>query len=187
MKQAYRLFVTTLLLATLPFVTACGNTESSPTNGATADATSTTDTLTEGDVATEADTSAAPDQTTLPPDDGGPDTYVAGLAKVGEIYTVSLIESQPIPKDTGLYTWVVELSDAGGDPVIGATIVAEPTMPDHGHGTFPPTTEAIALETPGHYELTDMDLFMPGVWQVEIFIDVDDDSDGVIYNFDLEG
>lgn len=132
------------------------------------------------------------------PDAGGPapvDSYVAGLEKSGDLGKVSvrLIESDPIPQDLTLYTWTLELRDAQGEAIDGASLIAEPTMPDHNHGTFPRFTEAVPLETAGHYELKEMDLFMAGVWQVDIEItlpsegDAAVETDSVTFRFDLEG
>ena len=118
------------------------------------------------------------------------DTYVIGLEKAGEkgAFNVRLLQSDPIPQDTGFYDWTVEVLTADGLPVAGATVLAKPTMPAHGHGTFPPKTEAVETDTPGQYQLSQLDLFMAGVWRVEITIEVPNgQSDVVVYNFDLEG
>ncbi|MBR56693.1 MAG: hypothetical protein CMH54_01400 [Myxococcales bacterium] len=116
------------------------------------------------------------------------DTYVAGLEKSGVngLVHVRLMESTPIPEYTDLYTWTVEVVDLDGEPITGATVVAEPRMPGHGHGTFPPFTDAVEIGG-GSYQLVDMDLFMPGVWQVTIRITTADGDDEVAYDFDLEG
>jgi len=118
------------------------------------------------------------------------DEYVAGLEKesTNGQYKMQLLLSDPIPKYTDVYTWTVVLLDLEGNPVEGAQVVAEPTMPDHSHGTFPKFTTAIVQEQPGEYHLADLDLFMPGVWQIDIRISVGDGSeDQVLYWFELEG
>ena len=102
--------------------------------------------------------------------DGGAasvDTYRAGLEKIGEMGQVklTLVESNPIPRDLTLYTWQLLLTDVDGNPIDGAQIVAEPRMPDHGHGTNPQFTEAMSVEGAGRYELVDLNLFMAGVFQ----------------------
>ena len=118
------------------------------------------------------------------------DEYVAGLEKdstKGQ-FKMQLLLSDPIPRYTDVYTWTVILQDVEGNPVVDADLVAEPTMPEHKHGTFPKFTNAVALDQPGEYQLVDMDLFMPGVWQVDIRITVGDGSvDQVLYWFELEG
>ena len=116
------------------------------------------------------------------------DEYIAGMEKVSTDghFRVALIESTPIPQDLTLYTWVLEVRDADGQPIDGASVVAEPTMPDHGHGTFPITTPGVAADGVGRFTLTDMDLFMAGVWQIELRITVGDVSDTAFFHFVLD-
>ena len=83
--------------------------------------------------------------------DAGPgpgDEYIAGMEKVSSEghFRVALVESTPIPQDLTLYTWVLEVRDADGQPLDGASVVAEPTMPDHGHGTFRSRRLALRLK-----------------------------------------
>jgi hypothetical protein len=117
------------------------------------------------------------------------DTYVEGLEKTGSQghFTVRLLNSNPIPKDLTYYTWTLEVLDPDGKAVEGVEVIAEPTMPNHGHGTFPPFTTATAGETPGTYVLTDMDLFMAGIWHIAIRLTLDGTADEVAYSFDLDG
>jgi hypothetical protein len=122
--------------------------------------------------------------------DANVDEYVAGLEKIGdsEHILVRLVQSDPIPQDTGYYDWTLEIVTADGSPLVGATVVAEPRMPAHGHGTFPPTTEGLEGDEEGRYTIKAMDLFMAGVWRVEILVeDSEGTADRVEYNFDLEG
>ena len=101
--------------------------------------------------------------------DGGSspvDTYVAGLSKTGAMGRVvlTLVESDPLPRDLTLYTWTILVTDPAGNPIDGARVTAEPRMPDHGHGTTPLFHDASYSEPDGHYSLDDIDLFMPGYW-----------------------
>jgi hypothetical protein len=118
-----------------------------------------------------------------------PDTYVANLEKEGTEghFVVKLVISVPIPKDLEFYNWTVAVFDQAGVAVDGAAVEAEPRMPQHDHGTFPPITPGAPTGNPGEYELIDMDLFMPGIWQVTIRIKKGGLSDEVAYNFDLDG
>ena len=118
----------------------------------------------------------------------GADVYIAGMEQVGAdgVFRVALIESSPIPQDLTLYTWLIEVRDADGNPVEGAAVVAEPTMPDHGHGTFPITTPGVAAEGVGRFTLSDMDLFMAGVWRVELRVSVGDLTDTIRFHFALD-
>lgn len=117
------------------------------------------------------------------------DTYWVGLEKAGAEgnFTIRLMKSSPIPQDLTLYTWEIEVLDGAGEPVTGASVEAEPRMPAHGHGTFPPVTPATALDQAGRYQLLEMDLFMAGIWRVEIRVTHGELTDSVNYFFDLEG
>jgi hypothetical protein len=60
-------------------------------------------------------------------------------------------------------------------------------MPEHGHGTFPRTTDGVPNGQPGQFTLSDLDLFMAGTWKVELRIAAGDLSDTVFYYFTLDG
>ena len=62
-------------------------------------------------------------------------------------------------------------------------------MPAHGHGTSPQFTDGVeSTETPGTYSLSDMDLFMAGVWMIAIEMSTPEGvADEVVFHFMLEG
>ncbi len=118
-----------------------------------------------------------------------PDTYFSGVKKVTDqgLFLVELVRSTPPPKFTGDYTWEVTVEDAACVTLDSVQVEAEPTMPQHGHGTTPEFTEA-TLDTAKIFTLSEMNLFMPGIWQVEITVTADDGTvDTVSWFFDLEG
>jgi hypothetical protein len=117
------------------------------------------------------------------------DDYSAGMEKTSQNghFRLALMSSDPIPQDLTDYTWVMELRDAQGEAIDGATLVAEPFMPEHGHGTFPRTTDGVPNGQPGQFTLSDLDLFMAGTWKVELRIAAGDLSDTVFYYFTLDG
>jgi len=117
------------------------------------------------------------------------DTYVANLEKtsVNGHFVITLVESTPVLKDIGNYDWHIAIADANGEPVGNAEVTAEPIMPAHDHGTQPPFTSGEALDD-NTYLLSQMYLFMPGVWEVIIRITSEDGlEDEVSYLFDLDG
>ena len=125
------------------------------------------------------------------------DAYAPGLQKEDNGLTVALSLSTPEPKYVGKYTWTLTLSaPAFGEtpPVPWADVIATPTMPAHGHGTFPLTTLASRVSE-GVYELHEMDLFMAGLWQVDIAVTWEDphgryeefQESQVTFEFDLDG
>jgi len=97
------------------------------------------------------------------------DEYTAGMEKVGEGgMTFRLVSSDPAPPSRYDNTWVIEIEDAGGAPLVGAEVEVTPYMPDHGHGTG---IEAVVTPDPdldGRYQAVPVNLFMPGLWQVTI-------------------
>lgn len=92
-------------------------------------------------------------------------------AQAGD-YTVTLLSLTPDPplqrKDND---WVVEITDADGEPAEGAEVLsASPYMPKHMHGSrAKPTIEK--LSEPGQYKLNDVDFSrMGGPWQVIVAV-----------------
>ena len=85
-------------------------------------------------------------------------------------FSLKIEAADPNPVDRGKNTWTVILTDADDAPISDATIVLEPVMPGHGHGTFPATFEGTSGSTPGSYDFGPFDLMMPGTWKLEFTI-----------------
>jgi hypothetical protein len=100
---------------------------------------------------------------------------------------VQLKESRPEPIYIGLHSWTLGLRSNSNEPILNALVKAEPMMLDHGHGTTPPFTVARESgSTSGEYVISDLDLFMPGLWT--IFVTVETNSgltDTVVFEFVL--
>lgn len=131
--------------------------------------------------------SSSQQQATTCPNDPRADTYVPGLMKMGkgEVFQAELVASDPAPPDRGDNAWTIKLSDAEGQPVVGATIDVKPFMPDHGHGT--PVPAVVTDQGDGSYQLTPINLFMAGYWQVTLTIQAGGQSDQIVYGFCIEG
>ena len=84
----------------------------------------------------------------------------------GDGFRVSLIEGNPAPPAIGKNTWTLRVTNSSGQPVSGLSPAVHPYMPDHGHGTALP--EVVAGTEAGTYQIRAMDLFMAGVWQIEV-------------------
>jgi hypothetical protein len=118
----------------------------------------------------------------------GADTFVVGLQKIGRdgLLDFKMMSADPAPPARGDNTWVVQVSsmDSGvvGSPVDGASLVVTPFMPAHGHGTSI-DVEVNAMTTPGYYELSPVNLWMPGVWETTIRASASGTTDTVIYRF----
>lgn len=117
------------------------------------------------------------------------DTWAPGLTKQGAQgrFQVRLAAADPAPPDRGLNTWTIQVEDASGAAVDGATITVDPQMPDHGHGSSQ-VAEVTATGTPGEYQLAPVGLTMSGYWEVTITITSSaGETDSVMFAFCVEG
>jgi len=114
------------------------------------------------------------------------ETFSPGLASTGAAgMTVKIVTATPTPIQQGLNDWGIELLDAGGQPVDGATIDVKPTMPDHGHPS--PTVATVTAQGQGHYDLANINPSMRGVWLVTLVIASPQGSDQVSFTFCVDG
>jgi hypothetical protein len=73
--------------------------------------------------------------------------------------------SQTTPLRRGVQTFQVRLTDAtSGKPVSGVVLSVQPWMPAMGHGIS--EVPRVTARDPGTFEVSDADLFMPGVWEL---------------------
>jgi hypothetical protein len=93
----------------------------------------------------------------------------------GSVYTVTLVSVSAMPQGgpvvaspaVGLNTFIVTVRDAGGAAPVGVTMTAEkPVMPKHNHGasTFP----AVVDQGGGTFEVSAINFFMPGYWELTL-------------------
>jgi hypothetical protein len=115
------------------------------------------------------------------------DDFAIGLSKSGPLIQAAFVSADPAPPIKGDNTWVLSFSDLEGQPLAELGIVALPMMPDHGHGTPIPTV-VTALDTPGQYEITPVNLFMAGYWQITFDVTLPNDGgqDSVMFGFCVE-
>ncbi|MCB9556612.1 MAG: FixH family protein [Deltaproteobacteria bacterium] len=82
----------------------------------------------------------------------------------GAFEITAALESSPAA--VGRNTLMVTLKDSAGAPVEGATLVVDPQMLMHGHGS---TEQVVVSEmSAGVYKCTPLTFQMPGMWQVTI-------------------
>lgn len=151
--------------------TACGS-SSSPT-------TSTTDASTSGETSEDAGTVSCDKEPGL-------DTYVANLTKTGKSnVSFVLVSGDPAPPARGTNTWNVKISGADGAPLDGAQVDVKPFMPKHGHGS-----SVVPTVTPtgaGTYAITNLNLFMPGLWTITITAKSGTTTDSAVFTFCIAG
>ncbi len=117
------------------------------------------------------------------------DPYMPGMVAEGEdaVYDVRLVESTPAPPSKGDNRWILEVLDNGSVSLVdGATITVTPFMPDHGHGTS--VIPVIApTGVPGQFQVDKVNLWMPGLWEVIVGVDVGGVVDEAVFSVCIEG
>ena len=81
------------------------------------------------------------------------------------VFTFVLVSSTPAPPADQSNVFVLKVLDASGQPVTGATITVDPTMPTMSHGTSAVT---VTPNPDGTYTLEPLYFFMGGLWQTAI-------------------
>jgi len=100
--------------------------------------------------------------------EGRGEQFSAGMAKQAEGGPIQVIlkKSDVAPPAQGLNTWTLEITDANGQPIAGADVVASSRMPDHTH----PATKKTGTQTePGTYEIVPY-FSMPGYWETVLTV-----------------
>lgn len=121
---------------------------------------------------------------------GRGDIYAMGLEHMGSggKLDFKLMSATPAPPARNLNAWQLQINQVnGGAAVAGAALIVSPFMPDHQHG---PGTKRVKIQesaTPGLYDLTDINMWMPGYWEVTIDATLSDSThDTVVYKFCIQ-
>ena len=154
-------YTAVLLLAGLG-MTGCGKSSSDSDSGAT---TTTTTTAT-----------CSNDPRVTP--------YADNMKFKGSALSVEILTADPSPPGLQLNTWTFQVLDAQNNPVTGATITLQPYMPDHGHG---PSVVPVVTASGSTYTVSNVDLFMPGVWQMTFGITNGGVKDQAVIEFCVSG
>jgi hypothetical protein len=115
--------------------------------------------------------------------------YAVGLsAKATDgALAVTFVDANPAPPAKGENTWTVKIADGSGQPMSGATVTVTPFMPDHGHGSSI-VPQVSPMGSDGTYEVSLLELFMPGIWQVTFTITPASGPPGtVVFTFCVDG
>ncbi|RKH01775.1 FixH family protein [Corallococcus carmarthensis] len=104
------------------------------------------------------------------PDAGSDAGIVSAAATVGTATSASgrlrvEVLSAAVPLRRGVQVFQVRITDAAsGKPVSGVVLSVQPWMPAMGHGIS--EVPRVTAREPGTFEVSDADLFMPGVWEL---------------------
>ena len=112
--------------------------------------------------------------------------YTANMEQkgYGNLLTFVLVEGTPAPPVRGTNTWTVKLLDGAGNPVTGATLVATPLMPDHGHGS---SVVPETMPSGDGYTIAPLYLFMAGLWQITLVAMTPAGNDSTVFDFCIPG
>ena len=112
--------------------------------------------------------------------------YTPGMKAVGtnKVFTFVITQASPAPPATNENTWTVQVLDASNQPVSGATVALQPFMPTMGHGSS--QTPQVAASG-NSYTISNIDLFMPGLWSMTLTATSGNQSDSGIFYFCVNG
>jgi len=120
------------------------------------------------------------------------DLYAAGLAHPGTsgLLRFELVSADPAPPARNLNTWVLQINSMAsglvGAPAADATLTVTPFMPDHQHGAGAYTVEVTPLPDAGQYQLSKINTWMPGYWEITIDAQVGAVRDTVVFKFCIQ-
>jgi hypothetical protein len=118
--------------------------------------------------------------------DNRKDIYTAGLTKAAGNLTIKMVDAAPAPPSKGMNTMTLEVTDASGKPVDGATVTITPFMPDHGHGSA--RTPVVTPAGGGKYTASEVYFAMAGLWRVTVSVQMPSAPvQEAIYQFCLDG
>jgi hypothetical protein len=99
----------------------------------------------------------------------------ATLASETGALTIEVRTAPEQPPTRGLASVEYRITEANMKPAEGLTLSVVPWMPNMGHGAS--ITPSVAAEGDGRYVVSDVELFMPGKWELRTTISgADDDS-----------
>ena len=117
----------------------------------------------------------------------GTDTFTVGLEHQGTsgLVDFKMMSAMPAPPARDDNTWIIQLNSMAsgvvGNPIDGATMTATPFMPSHQHGT-PKQVVITPTGTTGQYQLSPVNMWMPGVWETTIKV-TSPQTDSAVFKF----
>ena len=91
----------------------------------------------------------------------------------------------PAPALGPIHAWILEVKNASGEPVTGATIAVDGGMAAHGHG-LPTAPQVVAENPPGTYRIDGVKFSMMGEWQMRFTIDSPAGKDTAEISFNVK-
>lgn len=115
------------------------------------------------------------------------EAFLAGMTKTGAGgVEVTLTSAAPAPPARGDNTWSLSIQYQGA-PAADAAVTVTPFMPDHRHGS-PITPVVTPSATAGDYDVTPVNLWMPGLWEITVgATPTGGTQDSVVFRFCITG
>jgi hypothetical protein len=114
------------------------------------------------------------------------DDFAVGQPRAGEggRLRVAIVSATPAPPARNLNDWTIAVSGADGQSLAACTVAVGLFMPAHGHTS---TTEPVirAGDDPSTYQVDDMNLFMPGRWEITFDLVCGEVSDQVLFGVEI--
>jgi hypothetical protein len=119
-------------------------------------------------------------------DDPRVEAFAPAMQQMGAsgVFRFVLISSVPSPPADQTNVFVVEVLDAGGNKVTGATLTAVATMPTMNHGT---SDVLVTPNADGTYTLQPLYFFMAGFWETAIHVVSGTEEDSTSFYFCVAG
>ncbi|MCX5743368.1 MAG: FixH family protein [Proteobacteria bacterium] len=110
------------------------------------------------------------------------DEFSVGIMKTGTAFDFAITSAAPAPPARGDNTWMVQITaKGGGAALVGGALMAKPFMPDHQHGS---PIQAMATDMGGGaYEISPINLWMPGLWETTITATSGATTDQAVFRF----
>lgn len=98
--------------------------------------------------------------------------YANGLTATAldQQLVVTFLSADPDPPAANLNAWAVKIADGSGKPLPSLPLTVKLFMPDMYHGANSPWVDGGAG---GSYQISEINLFMPGIWQITFQVDAD--------------
>jgi hypothetical protein len=97
-----------------------------------------------------------------------PAAALATMQSTSAALTVEVRTAPTQPPGRGLIEVEYTITSTDGTPSDGLVLTVVPWMPDMGHGTS--ITPSVSAPGGGRYVISDVDLFMPGLWALRTAI-----------------
>lgn len=106
------------------------------------------------------------------------------LLALADEYVVSYSTPDGTPQINRMYSWILHIEDAAGQPVEGAKITVTGGMPEHDHGL--PTQPRVTADLgEGNYRLEGMRFHMAGAWELSVSITTDSGTSTILLQLQL--